>query len=638
MKRALVALFTLLAPRIALGAPVVWVVDDGEKIKQDDAPTIGLATGAGNPVWSPGQPVRLFALKNETVSLQIVVAADGAPLTGVTVDLETLASPAATIANAAAATDPTRFVGRPIERFVEHFFDIARPSGGKDPKESLGWFPGSGPAPGRWTGKIPDALIPVEVAPAWSPYPMTIAAHANGIVWIDVTTTKAQAPGLYRGTVVVKAGGTALASLPVELDVADVTLADRPLKTMLFYEKDELARRIGASGADAAERHLFQLYHRHRLSPMHSANSRDDVTRALSALDGSLYTTAAGYQGPAEGLGDGVLSLGTYGNLGEPDAQKLRVVEGIADLLEDKRLLATTDTFVYATDEDCQSPYGKAWKQLLAGSANPRARKVRVAWTCSEDAAKQPVDIPIQAASFDAAKTAKARQQGKEVWAYNGRMPQTGSFFTDTPAISLRVNGWLAATSDIGRWFYWETTFWYDGNKGGHGPYDPFVTAETFHNRDGDYAMGDGVLVYPGKQVDRFTEHSVGMDGVIASIRLKNWRRGIEDAGYYQLAHAIDAKRAEAIAKGLLPAVHTDARDGKPPSWSESGQPFFEARRALLAVIRGTAPSSPTLAPPSTAKAGPEHACGCRGCNQSGSALFVVGMAVMVARRARRRR
>lgn len=638
MKRALLALVTLLVPRVALGAPVVWAVDDGEKIKQDAAPASGLATGAGNPVWSPGEPIRLFALRNETVSLQIVVAADSAPLTGVTVELASLASASATIANAKGATDPTRFVGRPIERFVEHFFDIARPSGGKDPRESLGWSPGSGPAPGTWTGKIPDALIPVEVAPAWSPYPMTIAAHANGIVWIDLTTTKAQPPGLYRGTVVVKAGAAMLASLPLELDVADVALPDRPSKTMLFYEKDALTRRIGAPAADAAERHLFQLYHRHRLTPMHGANARDDVAPVLSALDGSLYTAAAGYEGPAEGLGDGVLSLGTYGNLGAPDAQKLRVVEGIADLLEEKHLLATTDTFVYATDEDCQSPYGKAWKQLLASSTNPRAKKVRVAWTCSEDATKQPVDIPIQAASFDAAKTKQARQQGQEVWAYNGRMPQTGSFLTDTPAISLRVNGWLAATSDIGRWFFWETTFWYDGNKGGHGPYDPFVTAETFHNRDGDYAMGDGVLVYPGRQVDRFTEHSIGLDGVIASIRLKNWRRGIEDAGYYQLAHAIDPQRAEAIAKGLLPAVHTDAKRGKPASWSESGQPFFTARQALLAVIRGTAPA-PVAVPATTAA--PERACGCRGCSVGGtpgSALFVVGMAVVVTRRARRRR
>ena len=49
------------------------------------------------------------------------------------------------------------------------------------------------------------------------------------------------------------------------------------------------------------------------------------------------------------------------------------------------------------------------------------------------------------------------------------------------------------------------------------------------------------MLVYPGRQIDGFAAHSVGMDGVIASIRLKNLRRGIQDAGYLQLARARDA-------------------------------------------------------------------------------------------------
>ena len=81
----------LALPRLAGAAPIVWAIDDGEKIKQDERPG-PLASGAGNPVWSPGTPIRLFAMKNETVAFQIVVAADGEPLDGVTVDLQALAS------------------------------------------------------------------------------------------------------------------------------------------------------------------------------------------------------------------------------------------------------------------------------------------------------------------------------------------------------------------------------------------------------------------------------------------------------------------------------------------------------------------------------------------------------------------
>jgi len=600
MKRARAALLAvtlaaaaLALPRLAMGAPVVWAVDDGEKIKQDAAPS-GMASGTGNPVWSPGQPIRLFAMKNETVAFQIVVAADGSRLDGVTVELDALATDTAKIANAPGATDPTRYVGRPIERFVEHFFDVPRASGGKQPGESLGWAPGSGPSAGKWTGKIPDALIPVEVAPSWSPYPMSVAPHANGILWIDVTVPRSQAPGLYKGTVVVKASGNPalqLASLPVELEVVDVTLPERPVRTMLYYARSELDRRIGGGEgkAEAAEQHLLRLFHRHRVSPMHGAMTADEVTRLRPMLDGSFYTASSGYEGALEGMGDGVLSLGTYGGFGAPDATKLHAVEAIADVLAKSSLFATTDTFVYAIDEDCASTHGATWKSLLAGSSNANVKKVRVAWTCSTDPTKQPVDIAIQAGTFDAKKTAQARAMGKEVWSYNGHAPQTGAVLTDTPAVSMRVNGWLSGMFDIGRWFLWETTFWYDDNRGGRGPYDPFATGETFHNADGDYSMGDGVLVYPGKQVDLFTSHSIGMDGVVASIRLKNWRRGIEDAGYYQLAYAADPKRAEAIAKSLLPSVLSAAKDGQPPSWSDAGKPWFDGRKALLALVpRGT--------------------------------------------------
>jgi len=216
-------------------------------------------------------------------------------------------------------------------------------------------------------------------------------------------------------------------------------------------------------------------------------------------------------------------------------------------------------------------------------------------------------------------------------------MPQTASFLTDTPAISLRVNGLLEGMFDIGRWFFWETTFWYDDNPGGHGPYDPFVTAETFHNTDGDYSMGDGVLVYPGKQVDMFTSHSIGMDGVVASIRLKNWRRGIEDAGYFQLAYAADPKRAEAIARGLLPRVLSAAKDGQPASWSDASKPYFEARKAWLALVpRGTNGGAGVGAKPG--EAGPSMDTkaavgGCRGCSQSGAGSLVFVLVVLVRRR-----
>jgi hypothetical protein len=627
-----------MAPRAAIAAPSVWIIDDGEKIKQG-ATSTPFERGEDNPVWKPGEPVRLFALENETIAIQVVVEAGDDALDAVTVDLDALDGPDdARIANDAGARDPTRFVGRPIERFVEHFVHVDRPSrNAKEPRESLGWAAGSGPAPGDWIGDVPDALIPIEIAPTWAPYPLHIAPLTNGIVWIDVTIPKRQPPGTYHGTIAVRSGDTSLASIPLDLEIADVVLPDRIVKTMVFYDRRELDRRMG-DGA-AAEDHLWRLLHRHRIAALHAAMSVADVDRQARALDGSAFTKEHDYEGPAESIGDGVIAIGAYGSLGAPSSVALAKVEAIADRLDALGVLGTTDAFVYAVDEECESPFGESWKRLLASSSNANAKRVKVAWTCSDEPDEQPVDVPIVTGALDANALGAARARGKEIWLYNGVLPHEGTFLTDAPAVSPRANGWLLGMFDVGRWFYWESTFWYDDNRGGRGAYDPFVTAETFHNDHGDACIGDGVLLYPGKQTDMFEERSLGMDGVVASIRLKSWRRGIEDAGYLELARAADAAKADAIARALIPSAFGDVRAGARASFPERGSAYVDARRALLDLVPRGQDGGGAVKPVGPAPAPRARACGCpRGCGVAETRPGVlvpfatVGALIVVAR------
>ena len=158
---------------------------------------------------------------------------------------------------------------------------------------------------------------------------------------------------------------------------------------------------------------------------------------------------------------------------------------------------------------------------------------------------------------------------------------------------------------EVGRWFYWQSTFWRDGNPGGWGNYDPYVNAETFHNPYSEWAVGDGVLLYPGKQVDGYGS-SLGMAGVVASIRVKNWRRGIEDAGYIKLARTASASKTDAITRGLLPNVlqFASSVSGRPPTWSTSGAKFFDGRKQLLALFSSSPTSPPPVQPPVDPPAG----------------------------------
>jgi hypothetical protein len=567
----------------------VWVIDDGEKIRMDAVDT-PFERGEGNPVWRPGQPVRAFAVQNETIALQVVVEAGPTPLAGVTVALRRLDGPGG------AAIEYTRIardripdvVGRPIEAFVEHFVRIRRPSGGRTAGESLGWERGAAPPAADWVGPVPDALIPVEAAPAWAAYPLRVEPRTNGIVWIDVNVLPDQPAGTYRGAIEVDAAGAHLASLPVEIEVTGVRLPDRAAGALVYLDADEVARRAGPG----AEEHAWKVLRAHRVTPLHDATAPEAVAHAREALDGSLYTRARGYFGPGERAPDRPLCIGAYGGMGDATAENLARVTAVADAAATAIATpAPLDAILYADDEDCESPRGAAWGALLRSSPNANVRRIRVAWTCSKAPLRQPVDVSIGLAIHDAQAARALARSGRELWVYNGVLPRTGAFLIDVDAVSPRVNGWLTAMHDVPEWFYWDATHWYD--RHGRAPVDPYEDPESLHNDDGDWANGDGVLLYPGAQHDAFAAHSLGFHGVVASVRLKNWRRGLEDAGYLQLARAKDAARADAVARSLLPAAFDRATERGAPTWSHRGAAFFEARRSLLAIAVGEAPAGP---------------------------------------------
>ena len=230
--------------RSARAEPSVWVIDDGEKIRRD-ATSTPFERGEQNPVWRPGAPVRLFAVRNESIAFQVVVEAGDAALDAVSVDLSELDGPASAklAAPTLAPADAMRLVGRPIERFVEHFVSPRRASGGRTPGEALGWEPGSGPPSSAWVGPVPDALVPVELAAPWVPYPMRVEPRTNGIVWVDLNVPADQPAGAYAGLLDVRDGPRSLAAIRVELRIAEARLPESAVA------RDALLRSRGARPA-----------------------------------------------------------------------------------------------------------------------------------------------------------------------------------------------------------------------------------------------------------------------------------------------------------------------------------------------------------------------------------------------------
>ena len=562
----------------------IWVADDAILVARH-AGSLSIMHDDTNAVWKPGEPLRLFGLPGETISFQVVVTAGPDAIRDATVDVPSLSGPV-TLQNDEPA-DGVLF--QPIERFVVHELQMERRSGGKTPGESLGWAANALPPDPSRGGTIADPLIPLSPArqiPPWANYPMRIAPGQHGVVWVDITLPTQDFPaGTYTATIDVRSHNNTLASIPIVLDVGPTPLPFAAVATMVYFEPNRAV--LDRTGSPQAVNHFFQLMHRHHLSTVFPLTSAADVDSFQDALTGRIHTPEHGYRGPGEGRATDVVVLGAYGGYGDASSDKLpTILETLRalDALGIRDIPGTQDVFLYAIDEQCDSPVGPAWRKLLNESNAPLLASLRVGHTCSEPPEEQGVDVVmVLASAYKPIDRPSLDRHGKHVWIYNGVLPQTGSFLTDAWHNSLRANGWIQQKYGVERWFYWESTFWNDSNRGGLGPYDPLHTAETFHNAQGDHAMGDGVLVYPGKQsVQGF--HSLEFDGVIPSIRLKQWRRGIQDAGYIQLARKVDPRATDEIVSGMIPSAFGKTRSGV-PSWPTRGDAWTQARRALFEII-----------------------------------------------------
>jgi hypothetical protein len=409
--------------------------------------------------------------------------------------------------------------------------------------------------------------------------PPAVPTGTTGALWVDVDVPDGAPPGRYTGGATLQGDGAApLARFTIAVDVRPTPLPYAATSVFIFYEADRLPKRMGGDAA-ATERRIWQLLHAHHADAITELLNVDDVERLASAHDGSLFTDRRGYRGPGAGRPPAVVVLGAYGMLKDPTPDAVDRARAMVD-----RLPKGPEIFLYAIDETCKSPRAGEWQRALA--AHPPSRPLAVGQTCDDPPGSQAVDIAMLSAfSFKRGTTAEARAAGRRAFIYNGFLPRAGTLLLDADPRGLIANGWIAAAMAIERWFYWESIFWSDDNRGGHGEIDPFVTAESFHNADGDATLGDGLLLYPGRQKGRFARSSLGVDDVFASLRLKAIRRGIQDAGLIALAARERPDETAQLLARALPAALDEAKLERQPSWESAPLSFTEARQALRALV-----------------------------------------------------
>jgi hypothetical protein len=652
---------------------VLWANDGGDKVTQDELRATRNPSAVLNSVWD-GRGISLFGGQNEVVSFDLVLEAPGSAVTGLNVEASSLVGPDGNSISTrpASGNDVFNFVGRNIELFYVKYLKIQ----GLSIAAYEGYYyderhiperfrrpynVSTGEASGTWTDRpdhdkyYPDIAVPLELNS-----PFDISAGKSQCIWGDVYIPKTVSPGSYTGTITVQKNGASYREVPITLSVRNFVLPDVPsAKTMMFVDQENIGDRFLGNmypdpGTEAynelisVENLYFQLAHRHKISLFDNPIPVSQMGEAwVSRLNGELFTPANGYGGVGEGVGNNIYVIGAYGGwpwegTGKSDIWKNS--NAWVDLFSSQSFATPTEYLLYLIDESTDYPQIQQWAQWMdsnPGSGSGLKSFATISLPAAE-ANTPSLDIPCSVAQIgftdtwnNALDTLRRKSDG-EFFMYNSQRPVSGSFATEDDGVALRALAWGQYKLGIDRWFYWDGDY-YDNYQGYRGQTNVFQEAQTFGQRSdtpdvergqtgNNYYNGDGVLFYPGKDT-RFPQGSYGVMGPFASIRLKEWRRGIQDVDYLTLANKVNPVLTAQIVNRVVPKFMWEYgadNDSNPStdeyflrsdaSWSKDPDVWEEARRELAAIIEGTkyepsstptTPSSAVPFPSSTSTAQP---------------------------------
>jgi hypothetical protein len=260
----------------------------------------------------------------------------------------------------------------------------------------------------------------------------------------------------------------------------------------------------------------------------------------------------------------------------------------------------------------CNPGVGRDLKVIVAGKLDfPRMFPWIDYWMASEGVYYPPGppkgdSIP---SGYVLARARWLQQRGMHVGFYNSNRPAFGiTQMIDASAGDARSGPWVAARYGIefyfvmycnwytqsattmfpnqGRWDVWARPVqYYNWDEAGTGPADDHWS---------DRVWGNGLLMYPGQSLFFGGVSDKGIRGPIASIRLKNWRRGQQDYEYIYLARKLGLGDE---VSGIIDAVVPWALDQRPgyegseksrktqPAYPENGYRFEVARKAIAELI-----------------------------------------------------
>ena len=456
---------------MAEGSPVVWVAPSLHRVGMSDA--------AGS-----GTQANLSAARGEYESFQIVTNGASNGLRGVNVTVSDLKGPDGQVI-------PHTSFTLYREKYV-HVTSSSPNWKGTNQPMAPGWYP--------------DALIPFTDPDTGKPLsgasltavPFDLKAGTNQPIWVDLLVPRTAAAGKYTGSYTVTSNQGDFTG-QIALTVWNFTLPAAPaLKTsFLFFQ----------AGTPAAQRELL----RNKISP----TSTNPADQPAMVKENGLNTTNTG---PFSGADVGRCAMSP--------APSVNQFKSLAAAQQPGLML-----YDYSADEigHCTNlfPTIRQWannmhqagiKNLISMSPTPAL------YDDGSGTGRSAVDIwvmlPVMYTNSKA-RVNEVLKKGDTVWSYNTLVQDAYSpkWLIDFDPINFRIQpGFINQSLNLTGLLYWRVDKW---------PSDAWSNVNNAGTYSSSNYPGEGMLVYPGQQV--------GVKGVVASMRMKWLRDGVEDYDYVQI-------------------------------------------------------------------------------------------------------
>ena len=515
--------------------------------------------------WNPKtSTLRLHGGRNEMVAAQLMLTATGGNVPGVNVEIGDLKGPG-TIAS-----------GAHIQLFREmyHYVTHADWEGASTVLPENQWYP--------------DVLAPfrdpygAEHGPVGAPFEIDTANGPNQAVWIDLYIPRDARPGKYAAPIRVSAAGHVIRKAILEVTVHGFTLPDEThvdgygeMYGQAYQFHGVPYGRAGVEKWWAVAKRYHQMAHQHRFVVMERRGGGPDETNWDSydrtygtVLDGSLFTAAQGYAGPGANTGvtfwRAPFGQAFDGRVPEfTDEQLAAYTQGAKAYWEHLKARGwdSKRVFAYIVDEAGKvTPRSVVNMRRLQDALDAGAGKGRInlIWTSHTNPATLAGDPATDLRGIirwwapnglaaDRVLLPPRVEMGETVWFYHHGHPNVGVHAVNANGVELRTWGVIDWRYKLSGSFWWAVDL-SDAKQP--------MTRPIYNPRESRW--GNGVLFYSGARLPDVGVPAI--DGPVSSMRMKAYRRGLQDYEYgWLLKQRGRQTQADEMVRKVVPLALADA-------------------------------------------------------------------------------